>query len=30
MKDGRAPIATAEDMVDMAANLSTRDTRHHR
>ena len=29
MKDGRAAIAPVEDMVDMAADLTARDTRHH-
>ena len=29
VKDGRAPIAPVEDMVDVAANLSTRNARHY-
>lgn len=29
VKDSRAPVASIEDMVDVAADLSTRDTRHH-
>lgn len=29
VKDGRAPVAPVEDVVDVAANLSTTNTRHH-
>ena len=29
MKDGRAPVAPVEDMVDVAGALSARNTRHH-
>lgn len=30
VKDSRAPVAAVEHMVDVAANLATRNTRYHR
>lgn len=29
VKDGRTPVASVEGVVDVAANLSTRNARHH-